>query len=471
MQQYRDPSYYGLVPDFDEDGAAGYDWYYWNCPTATDYLVYAAWQVLKNGGWGQMRAFLEPLTQLVADSAAIVITPLPVVAAPPPASREQLEARLAHHLQLLTNQAGILNQLPATIHPVVHQAEDFAQLQGIAASEEGQQVVLRLLMFAPFWIRPLHSWLPQGADERSKLFSLLDHLLIQYPVPPFLYAEWLTPLEIGRIKWIGWFILLGAGRSLHRAALTFGWTIARKFQAYFLAAPPDITPTEACMYAEILRLGGSSLEFRRLQRNAGFVIDPTEISAQPSYLTFWQETVIWLSRNRNVMSDEEVDLILAWAMHQYTEAERAAARPFLWRGRSARRALEAAREYRRQVERPFTAYVWQRHGWDWRYSDEAARTWSFVELTTGQELFHEGQALHHCVASYTARCAAGYSAIISLRHEEVRRITIEINPYIKQIVQARGLQNRLPTAQEQTVINQWVKEVLSKPADPTAPAI
>lgn len=50
--------------------------------------------------------------------------------------------------------------------------------------------------------------------------------------------------------------------------------------------------------------------------------------------------------------------------------------------------------------------------------------------------------LHHCVYSYDGRCVAGASAIVSLRLNGKARVTIEVSPASKRIVQARGTCNR-----------------------------
>lgn len=105
------------------------------------------------------------------------------------------------------------------------------------------------------------------------------------------------------------------------------------------------------------------------------------------------------------------------------------------------------------------------------YSDEAAEIWqedyqlastfsSTVELTSSKELLEEGQALQHCVGGYGPYCAAGYSSIFSLRYNNARQVTIEINPRNKNIVQARGVSNRRLSSSEQQIINLWFNKIV-----------
>ncbi|NLX96916.1 MAG: hypothetical protein GXY83_12135 [Rhodopirellula sp.] len=114
-----------------------------------------------------------------------------------------------------------------------------------------------------------------------------------------------------------------------------------------------------------------------------------------------------------------------------------------------------------EIGKPSYDYQWHNHAWDWTLEDLPNGVWSFVEITSGDELKREGQEMWHCVASYAARCASGYSSIVSVRHNGRRRITIEITPRTKQIVQARGPYNREADAEEQRVMSQWMATIVA----------
>lgn len=157
------------------------------------------------------------------------------------------------------------------------------------------------------------------------------------------------------------------------------------------------------------------------------------------------------------MADES-GTILEWALHEYTETARAG-RCFSWKARRARPTLARSLEYRRQRTLPYAPSRWMAYGFDWRWV-QTPDVWSFVELTTGAELYHEGLEQHHCVASYAARCAAGHSAIVSCRWNEQRRVTVEIDPRSRRVIQCRGPYNREASAEEKGVIGLWVAERL-----------
>jgi len=338
------------------------------------------------------------------------------------------------------------------------------------AAEQGNEpwLAIKVGLFAPFWIRSPHTW-----DQQS---NFLDHVFVRHPVPQFLYSDWTRRDVDGSVKWLIWFILLGQGGSLKRAGKLFNWCIPTKLLKSLNEFPPNLSPLELCMLAEIKRLGGNKMDFDRLNRHLFFVIDPTEPSSNNGYLPFWRETVRWLSTHRAAMSDEESQIILTWAVHEYTEAQRDEGdwwtldeypeaqrdrgQRFSWKGRRVHTVLERSRQYCESIERPWLGHQWSSHDWDWKYEDVILGTWTFIELTSGEDLFYEGQAQNHCVASYSGRCTAGHSAVVSLQHNDERRLTVEINPSTGQIVQARGPYNRSANTQEQRVLTQWVQTVI-----------
>jgi len=381
-----------------------------------------------------------------------------------------IEERLAAYVERLTHLSSndrvlVRNRIQGAIGAP-------ANLDIVRSEYPGHQdAIRRICLFSPFWQRSPSTW------NKDSGTHLVDHLFVLHDVPRCLHAEFLRPfpqyrggrlyqqlepVTYLRFKWLCWFIILGQGGSLRRAARLLDWKVASKLQRHLWDAPPDATPAVACIFAEVKRLGGSDVEFRRICRSGGFILDPTEQSESESHRRFWQNTVRWLTTHRDDITDEESESILSWAMHEYTEGQRLGGRPFTWKGRRVRTVLERSIEYSRQLERPWSQYQWQAHGWNWTLEEEPQSTWSFVELTSGEELFREGQAMHHCVAGYAARCASGHSAIVSVLHNGMRRITVEINPKTRQVVQARGPCNRPAQPEERRAISLWLRAVVHR---------
>ncbi len=88
--------------------------------------------------------------------------------------------------------------------------------------------LLMALLLAPFWVRPLSGWTDNHSTGDEMILSLIDYLFVTYPVPGFLYGNWLTDRNLPTTKWVCWFVLLGQGANLHQAAEHFTeWVIPK----------------------------------------------------------------------------------------------------------------------------------------------------------------------------------------------------------------------------------------------------
>lgn len=313
-----------------------------------------------------------------------------------------------------------------------------------------------LMLFAPFWIRRPSSW--QGGDEES----LLKHLFVLHDSPDFLYRAIVRSYRPTGFKWLCWLILLGQGGSLKRAAPLFDWNIQGRFSHYLQCVPNGLSATESCIYAEVKKLGGDDSDFNRILNGHTLVIDPTDKPQEKAYPLFWQSTVTWLIKYKNDISDDECSLIMRWALHRYTEGQRQGRQLFSWKGRTVNRTVEKANEYQLSLSRPYLQFKWNSHNWDWVHCDESEDKWTFEELTSGEALYNEGLALKHCVSSYASRCAASFSAIISIKVNRLHRLTAELNPSTKKIVQLRGQQNRSANMEEKRIVAEWLHNIANR---------
>ena len=232
------------------------------------------------------------------------------------------------------------------------------------------------------------------------------------------------------------------------------WDIPKSFVQHLFSAPPDLTPLESCVWAEVIRLGGSATEFQRLREHPNYMWDPTaKHETDVRWQNFWRDTVRWLTRHREELTDEMCHPILTWFSAMWRNEQ------FTLRNHSPQTAHEAAQRFAAMQSRPWDA-KWPGHGWDWKFPDENDDVWSFRELTSGRQLLQEGREMHHCVQSYTERCSTGLDSIFSLSLNARRCLTIQVNPTRKNIVQARGACNRRPTPEEDLVLGAWQRKVL-----------
>ena len=377
-------------------------------------------------------------------------------------SDSAVEVRLFHHSQFLRKLAQGLEDvstLRQKIQAVVYEPADLAAIRQAVARDDEWAITKaeahRILLFAPLWVRRPSTWSPAAG------VSLFSHLMEQFKTPRCLKAEWQHQRDTLRLKWMCWHLLLAQGGSLKRASKLFGWKVTAKFQHLLNATPEDLSPLEMCMLAEVRRLGGDEALFRRLRLNPGYLIDPTEPSDNETFRVFWQETVSWLLRNQQHLTNEQVNSILTWGLFRQAQPPQPGVPGFSWKRRSWRSVLQQSEEFALLQRTPWKMYRWNHHGFGCSFTDKTGQRWTVEELCSGDQLFEEGKAMRHCVVNYASRCAAGYSLILSLRQEGNRCLTLELNPSAGALVQARGVCNRMPNCSEKEAIRIWQQLIFS----------
>ena len=100
---------------------------------------------------------------------------------------------------------------------------------------------------------------------------------------------------------------------------------------------------------------------------------------------------------------------------------------------------------------------------DWSWSPAAKERFRreeylVIQLRTAADLVAETRAMHHCVASYAAKCIAGQASIWSLRRRAAgnteRLLTIELDRQ-RRATQVRGFANRTPRTEERKLLERW----------------
>ena len=146
-----------------------------------------------------------------------------------------------------------------------------------------------------------------------------------------------------------------------------------------------------------------------------------------------------------------------------------------WTFRQAKAACE--RWHRMLAKRQGEAEFFKAHGvgfsepinYDPLPLEVAVGNLRFVALDSGEELFAEGAAMHHCVGTYSRDVIAGRSRIFSARSGERRVATIELRPMSRcwSVVQVKGPCNSRPLKQTVEAVESFIA-VLPKPEAKTA---
>lgn len=393
---------------------------------------------------------------------------------------DDLVSRLTHYyLEYLEN--GVSELMP-------NQSERLAEnsinlIRGVYA--DNAIIVKNICILSEFWIRSPLDWAP------AKGVSLFEYLFVEYSAPACLKKCWYQTATQENMQWLIAYIAYGQGGSVKKLAEVFEWVVpTNKLWHQLLNAPTSLSPREAVRYCELKRLNASDNIIEFMDNNKAYAAHILSTEFRSS-VNFWYSMVRWLVANEECIIGTEMGRVLVWARHQFTEFEKAG-NIFLMNGRSVKkvqadtlayhqqiiaRRREAARraELRRlaRIERErqreeafadfnvcenrFASYQWKALGLSFK-----KQKWQFVELLCSEDLYKEGEAMEHCVASYDEACNEGNSAIISLRHNGERKATIEIDPELMVLVQASGQENRDLTRREREVIECWLKEVVEK---------
>lgn len=374
-------------------------------------------------------------------------------------------ARLVGHL---THGSALLNIEPA-----------LAAL-GPMPGNTGLDALLQLARRHADWLRPVEDWTPTGLDARSQIGSLARHLLARYPVPAFFDAAWFAGFTAEGASERDWFVHLGVGHNLRRAALPVHLT--EKMAHHALLAPADFSIVGALRWGQIHGLGGGERLALAVAESRLARILPDE--------PFWESVLHFFVNNPALPPASIGPLVDFIFLQKFGEGETVgpdglpdfgdAPEPdFSMKGRTLPALEKRVREWHeilaKDAKRPRAA--WEAAGWDGfaghaRDSSGADGFWTVTELKTSEALRIEGREMRHCVFSYASGCLNGTTSIWSLRVRPAndiktrRLLTVEVNNHRRAVVQVRGKANqslgafrgkpRMQTAGE--ILRQWARE-------------
>jgi hypothetical protein len=296
--------------------------------------------------------------------------------------------------------------------------------------------------------------------------SLAHHLICEYKVPTFLTSCWYATDSAADRK-RGWFVEHARGASFR--SLNLPNVMTRKMEHIFLASRDHLSIEKAIRSAELVALGVPD-EFVR-------AIMATRVATDFRHGEFWRTFWMFLVANAGDVDAGQIgpmiDYIQAIRHDCVTVDTPSGSRivdppqpAFSMKGRTVNSMLRMMRDWHRSLGRGNATLSWARsriQPWVLEESSrddaETPKRWQMMELTNSAQLRTEGEALHHCVASYADRCYRGTSSIWSLRmwrSEIVHHVlTIEVDPKSRTVIQARGRRNRAATGKSLQLLQDW----------------
>jgi len=311
--------------------------------------------------------------------------------------------------------------------------------------------VLNVAQLWPRWQRAACSWSPQATAPREQFCELASHLLASYPVPRFMYSVFEEP---GHGCYREWFAHVGAGWSI-RTAPGMTAALTSRMAHYLMQAPDSYGVVGAVRWGQVLGLGGKPpLAKAVIETSLGRQLD---VAVEER---FWLTYLQWLVNNPELPRNQVGPLVDFLAARRRREPE------FSLKGRTPSSVRQLMEEWHRELRRaPGIGFCpLPRSGFAprWVWVDGRGNVWTVEEIADTFALREEGEAMHHCVFSYASAALAGQCSLWSMKVERLgqreRALTFEVRNATKKVVQARGLQNRMPTSEEQLVLARWTHE-------------
>ena len=315
------------------------------------------------------------------------------------------------------------------------------------------------LMAEADWVRPPLTWQPSGKSQDRLFRSLAEHVLARYRMPPFLWSAFMADVDAPVLARVA--VHVGAGGSLYEAVKSglMPVPLTRSMCRDLLSRGGEARFLDAVRRVQVKAVGGDGRFFRVwVATRAGRRLHTRQGEE------FWQTVIAWFSANPMLPHAEVAPLV------DYIEHRRAEAPDFSIKGRSVLAMMRRMQQWHDQLakERASSGRTFTSSGLQPLDIDRSRRDvrgnrvieiWRVREILDSKALADEGRAMSHCVLSYARRIESGECSIWTLTLEDNtghwRKLTIEVRPPLRQIVQARGRFNRLPEPRDVLALEAW----------------
>lgn len=186
-------------------------------------------------------------------------------------------------------------------------------------------------------------------------------------------------------------------------------------------------------------------------------------------IDFWADVINWIYAPNSPLSEinwrfgerSPINDLLDYLVYMRYESGNA---DFSLKGRTLKSITRAMEEWHENAHFG-NSEKWKELSWQGsevkeyniEFNDEK---YLLEELTSGEELYKESEAMKHCVFTYAGRCASNHSRIWSMQKEVndtyEKYLTIELQQ--NEIMQVKGKHNAPPSEEDLQVIEKWEAE-------------
>lgn len=305
--------------------------------------------------------------------------------------------------------------------------------------------------------------------EDRRFIDLLRFTFARFRVVPHLERVWIDEIEddfVDRIDlphWQAmrrpgapdlrrWYLAAAQGGSLYKQEARL--YLSKQETHHFLTVPPEVASTRQAFWYAVARAQVDDVEVARK-------VARCKVANYSIVSTWWKEVARFFARNPCPIAemDDLVDFLLA-AKQEDPD--------FTLKGRTLAALERKMADWHHALRRnqAIRGGVWAGSSLsDVDYPsgrDDKRAVWHIRQIKTGDELFREGERMHHCVATYKPACMRGDVSIWSMTCEfpigRVNRgVTMEVTKDGR-IAQCRGFANRLPRSNEAMTAKRWAQE-------------
>jgi PcfJ-like protein len=309
------------------------------------------------------------------------------------------------------------------------------------------------------WVRPPAEWRPSGKGGERLFRSLCEHVLARHRMPSVVWSAFTATTDAPALSRVA--VHVAAGGSLY-AAVKSGLLpvpLTRAMCHDLLARGGEAGFLDAVRRAQVRAAGGDARLHRAwVATRAGSRLHDAAGEA------FWYTVLVWLGANPMLPAAEVGPLV------DYIDHRRGEDPGFSMKRRSVLAVMRGMREWHGDLARQSAASgrVFPPSGFQPMDLDRSRRSverrrvvevWHVREVLDARTLADEGRAMGHCVFSYARSIERRECSIWTLTLEDDtghwRRLTIEVRPALRQIVQARGRFNRMPDAHDRRALDEW----------------
>jgi hypothetical protein len=343
----------------------------------------------------------------------------------------------------------------------------------------------RLKEYSEYFVRDENLFVQKtkSSDRTKQLIELVRHVFQKYPVPSFMNYIWTEPDQPSQTagnpnyyrqvrenaikkyaEYEMWYITIATGGSLYKEWFK-AYNFTKRETHLFLTCRFDLTIPQAQVFAVGKAVGAKDGNALRVARS--------KLVEKNLKNEFWKHAIRFFA----VETDLTVDLIndltdyLNFKQNERAQPGQVNFVPFelAGSGHTLASLTKKMHDWHYDMRRikvigeaswegiPVADQDYIRRGDDGKKS-----IWHFKQIKTAKELQQEGNAQRHCVFGYKGSCVAGSVSIWSLSHQDEyggwhRKITIELTKG-GNIVQARGLANRLARPDEVALMTKWASD-------------